>query len=291
MRKLLPLLLLLWIAGASYWYVCKIKKLCGNCNDITVEAPQIPGFDINDKDFSLQADGNLHTNFGGHELTVPEGIDLQKLADYLNGNKKRGLVISGLFDKDDENGNGELGLARAKALKDYLVGLGVDPNQIDVSFKKDNNLVFSTDSLLTYGPYKYSFHRRFLIGDDELNDDELDALADSLDNGINVYYETGSSLMDFTPESHKYFSDLAYYLSKRDGNVSIDGHTDNTGELEMNYQLSEDRANDVKNRLINRGIDSIRLTTKGWGPDQPIAPNDTEEGRALNRRVEVHLIK
>jgi len=69
--------------------------------------------------------------------------------------------------------------------------------------------------------------------------------------------------------------------------VEIQGHTDNVGKPEANKKLSEDRANAVKNALVERGIAADRMSTAGYGDTKPVADNNTEEGRAQNRRVEL----
>jgi outer membrane protein OmpA-like peptidoglycan-associated protein len=73
--------------------------------------------------------------------------------------------------------------------------------------------------------------------------------------------------------------------------VEIGGHTDNSGSDEYNRQLSEKRALSVYSYLNKYGIDKKRLLLKGYGPDQPIASNDSEEGRQRNRRIEFRIIK
>jgi len=73
--------------------------------------------------------------------------------------------------------------------------------------------------------------------------------------------------------------------------IEIQGHTDTTGTREHNVKLSERRAETVKSFLVLYGVDSSRMATKGCGPDQPVASNDTEEGRSLNRRVELKKIQ
>jgi outer membrane protein OmpA-like peptidoglycan-associated protein len=73
--------------------------------------------------------------------------------------------------------------------------------------------------------------------------------------------------------------------------VSIEGHTDNKGGLEYNDNLSTMRANSVRDYLVNHGIDKNRLAAKGFGMRKPLASNDTEQGRARNRRVEFHIIQ
>lgn len=69
--------------------------------------------------------------------------------------------------------------------------------------------------------------------------------------------------------------------------VQLSGHTDNTGAAEANQRLSLDRANTVRDMLVSSGIAPDRIVTNGYGQDRPIAPNDTEEGRARNRRTEL----
>ena len=71
-----------------------------------------------------------------------------------------------------------------------------------------------------------------------------------------------------------------------DTDIVIYGYTDSTGRLELNQKLSEDRAAAVRNYLVNKGLIAARFQTKGMGPNDPIASNDTPEGRSKNRRVE-----
>lgn len=71
-----------------------------------------------------------------------------------------------------------------------------------------------------------------------------------------------------------------------DVEIEIQGHTDNGGSRDRNIKVSKERANAVKQWLEARGIASSRLTAKGFGPDKPIAPNITEDGKARNRRIE-----
>ena len=71
--------------------------------------------------------------------------------------------------------------------------------------------------------------------------------------------------------------------------ISIEGHTDSSGKYKSNIKLSQGRAKSVMQELIKRGIDKNRLTSAGFGPDKPIDTNDTPEGRANNRRVELRI--
>jgi OOP family OmpA-OmpF porin len=69
--------------------------------------------------------------------------------------------------------------------------------------------------------------------------------------------------------------------------LAIEGHTDNTGTDEVNSRLSLDRANNVRQYLVAKGMDQTMITAAGFGSTQPVAPNDTEKNRQKNRRVEV----
>ncbi|MFO6202334.1 OmpA family protein, partial [Pseudomonas aeruginosa] len=71
--------------------------------------------------------------------------------------------------------------------------------------------------------------------------------------------------------------------------IEIVGYTDSTGSRQHNMDLSQRRAQSVAGYLTAQGVDGTRLSTRGMGPDQPIASNSTADGRAQNRRVEVNL--
>jgi outer membrane protein OmpA-like peptidoglycan-associated protein len=96
-----------------------------------------------------------------------------------------------------------------------------------------------------------------------------------------------SGKADITPESEvplqKAFESLR---DNPDISVEIAGHTDNTGRKASNVTLSQKRADAVKTWFVGKGIDAGRISTRGYGPDRPIAPNTTPEGRQQNRRIE-----
>ena len=71
----------------------------------------------------------------------------------------------------------------------------------------------------------------------------------------------------------------------------VSGHTDNIGDKARNQKLSQQRANSVRDYLVSHGIEASRLVYKGYGDAQPATSNDTEEGRAKNRRIEFKILK
>ncbi len=93
------------------------------------------------------------------------------------------------------------------------------------------------------------------------------------------------------PVYYPLLDQVAEVLEKNeDVKIQIDGHTDAIASEQYNQQLSEKRANAVREYLISKGIDESRLRTKGYGESKPIRPNDSEENRALNRRVELTVM-
>ncbi len=72
--------------------------------------------------------------------------------------------------------------------------------------------------------------------------------------------------------------------------ITVAGHTDNTGRADYNLKLSERRANAVRFALAERGVAASRVTAMGFGADTPVASNTAPEGRAENRRVELHIV-
>jgi len=97
---------------------------------------------------------------------------------------------------------------------------------------------------------------------------------------------------DIKPQYYKALDEVIAVLKANPGmKVEIQGHTDNIGSAAYNMKLSQRRAQAVANYLISHGVAASRLTVKGYGFSRPVASNDTPEGRALNRRVQIKPIR
>ena len=104
----------------------------------------------------------------------------------------------------------------------------------------------------------------------------------------NVTFATGSS--DISSDFYPVLNSVVLVFNEFEKTyIDIIGHTDNTGSAELNQQLSEARANSVSRYFQSQGVLSQRVITKGMGFSQPMASNDTPEGRSMNRRVEILL--
>lgn len=114
----------------------------------------------------------------------------------------------------------------------------------------------------------------------------LQAIKITFDGGI--LFPTGKYNLNPTAQADltKFAVNL---INNPDTNVQIFGYTDNTGSMQVNTTLSNQRANSVRNYLINCGVAADRLAAKGIPMADYIASNDTPEGRALNRRVEIYI--
>jgi len=106
----------------------------------------------------------------------------------------------------------------------------------------------------------------------------------------NVFFELASAkLLD---ESKAELQQLAQFLNNNpDIHIRITGHTDNVVTQAYNLDLSQNRARAVANFLLREGIAMARISYKGMGFSEPVADNDTEEGRAKNRRTEFLIVK
>src|SRR5699024_4960986 len=105
----------------------------------------------------------------------------------------------------------------------------------------------------------------------------------------NIFFEFDKYAL--RPESHTELNKVVRLLKDNPGlTVRINGYTDSVGTEEHNITLSQNRAQAVVDYLINKGISKDRLQAKGFGATHPIATNETEEGRAKNRRTELEVI-
>jgi outer membrane protein OmpA-like peptidoglycan-associated protein len=101
-----------------------------------------------------------------------------------------------------------------------------------------------------------------------------------------IFFKTNSA--QISEKSHGLLSEIADILLRNPQVhlVEIQGHTDSTGNPEVNRELSQLRADAVRQRLIENGVDGARLESKGYGDTRPLLPNLTDRNRAANRRVQ-----
>ena len=128
----------------------------------------------------------------------------------------------------------------------------------------------------------------------EIERDIAGARVERVGEGIKITFSSGIMFdVDRAVLKNQYtgeLSELSTILNKyEDTNILLEGHTDSTGSEEYNLELSKKRAQSVANYLSTQKVNPTRFTIMGYGESQPIASNETEEGRAQNRRVEVAI--
>jgi OOP family OmpA-OmpF porin len=106
-----------------------------------------------------------------------------------------------------------------------------------------------------------------------------------------VQFELGKA--EIRPESHGLLDEVAKVLKENPQIelLQVEGHTDSSGSLKINKKLSKERAESVRAYLVSAGVEDKRLKAQGFGPDRPLVPNDTDENREVNRRVEFNIVK
>ncbi|WP_205503950.1 OmpA family protein [Rufibacter psychrotolerans] len=161
----------------------------------------------------------------------------------------------------------------------YLLSLPAGKNY-GVAIKKEGNLLHSENFDLTAA---HAFRK-------VQKDIQLKAVATGSAVALrNIFFEPEQAKIK--PESMPELNQLVEFLKdERSQKVEISGFTDNKGEAAQNLKLSESRAKAVVEYLISKGVNAKRLQAKGFGADQPVASNDTEEGRTQNQRIEVKLL-
>ncbi len=129
---------------------------------------------------------------------------------------------------------------------------------------------------------------------EEIQKDIEGAKVERVGEGIKITFDSGilfeTAKSNLQPVAKANIDKLSTILNKyKDTNILIEGHTDSDGTEEYNQKLSEARANSVANETKGQGVVGSRITTVGYGESQPVASNDTQEGKRLNRRVEIAI--
>lgn len=229
-------------------------------------------------DFAFAKSGYEHVTPLSEGLTTTIG----QTAEYL---KKGGrtMVITGYYTDGEENTGAlnDLGLARANNIKKVFTDLGVPSKQLDIASEKRT---------ITFGDDATKGLATFVFSGAKSNDRLAEVEARLRANPLVLYFQTNKSNLSLSSAQRQYLTDLVYYLdNKEGGTVNSTGHTDNKGSRAVNTRLGRKRAEFVKDYLKRNNISESKIKVGSKGPDAPTATNDTEEGRAKNRRVEITI--
>ena len=301
---LLSLLLLIWILLALFF--CRdclnglafagagsnADKLVAPIEEENIKPTIEPGtWNIRDGSaFAFQSAGQFRFLRPGFNLLEPDAegnkMVIAKVAEYLKGKNDRMLNIVGYYGEEEANGSvfPNLGLARANDIKKLLMSAGVNSGQLGTEGQLLVSNWVRADTLLKGIDFNFATL--------EKADDRLAAIRSRLvGKPLILYFDTNQDTPNLSTQQRQDFADIIYYLDNiAEAKIKIEGHTDNVGERAYNLGLSRDRAKFVLDYLSrNGGITKDRMQSRGFGPDQPITKNDSEENRSRNRRVEVIL--
>ena len=164
-----------------------------------------------------------------------------------------------------------------------MVVKGIPSSNLNIAGQLKEDMV-AKDSIYL-GPVAYT------VGVNEDNSEQMSTLYQKIkDNPLVLHFKTGEAAINLTAEQRQKIADISIYLDKVDSALcTVIGHTDNTGDRNKNISLGLSRAEFAKQYLVNNGISATKVSASSKGPDVPIETNDTEEGRAKNRRTVVTL--
>lgn len=291
----LLIILLLWLILGSFLFN---KYVCGaSASAVTPTTAPAPIVSQGDDEWVIR--DRSHFNISSSEyvqfprssfaaLAPGQSVtqSLAQTAQYLKSNSDRKLTITGYYDTNENNGSiyGDIGLARADAIKRMLISQNVPAQQLAIASAASSSNFFDGDTLRKGATFAFGE-----IGD---NSQRLERIKNRFTvEPITVYFGTNQDELNLSSQQRSDIREIIYYLDNVDGSgLSIEGHTDNVGNRQSNINLSQGRADFVREYFTNNGgIATNKMSASGFGPDKPIETNATPEGRSKNRRVEVKL--
>ncbi len=222
---------------------------------------------------------NLQINNSNADVFIPASLSgfENQIADYLGQNQDKELIITGYETSNEQSNGSNLGESRANYIKDMLIKAGINADRI-ISKGEVNSYTYTND-----GTYNGGVALHF----NTLDASRLAEVEKSISNRI-LYSEFAQKTFKADATLSNYTLELKNYLNKYpDKSVQIIGHTDDVGDAESNMWYGRQRANNVKQYLVSQGIVKEKIKVSSKGESSPIAPNDSDENRAKNRRIEI----
>ncbi len=274
----------------SWIYCCGLDAANGktDAKGFTIMAPDQTviyahkdNFNFRPSQFTLSPPISIHVDQGidslRYYLNNPEHTnDIIKITGYYYGSEKNTSALT------------NLGLARANTVKNYLINKGVPSQKIETTASEYASNVSEEEELI-YGPVGYT-----LITKDNSAQDKAARLAaikaEIKAAPLVLQFESAQSIIDLSHIQQQKVINIKTYLNALpEAKLQITGYTDNTGSRVTNIALGLNRANFAKTYFINEGINASQIDTYSKGAENPIASNQTAEGRAKNRRCIITL--
>ncbi|MEM8526855.1 MAG: OmpA family protein [Bacteroidota bacterium] len=283
-KVLLPVVLLaLWIGGCAFMshYYC-----CGTPALPTKNALSLVPIESIEKESSRQAVEAAGFSFPPTNsnldslLTTAQKSLIAYTTGYLQNHPKRCLVLTGLYTASEKNINANIGLERATSVQQLFLNEGIANTQIKLKQDMTETTAEQVENAVEFD-FEPMLETEKLLKAIELN---------VLHPKIVIHFDLDQNDLSLTPAQERFFQVLQQYMEqKEEEKLLVIGFTDNQGEARQNFGLGRERAAFVKDELVEMGFDKRRVMSDSQGEKNPIATNETEEGRAMNRRVEVEV--
>lgn len=301
---LLGILLTIVIGTLLYCYLCDDCH-CSPNREVTTEdtntivaEPEVisttrNGLSISDAngDFNIKINENFNFKTSNFSILEPLSANVtsrvSKLKDYLLENPYKDIDIIGYYRSDETNNSAypDLGLARANAVKNYLISQGIPSRQIDTHGQLNDD-INPDDANTLFGPLQFGI----TTFEEDATDQKLKAACEAIRKyPLMLYFETGEAQINLTAEQRQKIADVSRCVDKLGVKVQVVGHTDNTGVAANNMTLGQGRADFAKNYLVRNGILSSNIEASSKGQTEPIADNNTDEGKTKNRRTVITI--
>ncbi len=291
---LLAMLLTILLGTWLYWKFC----CCSCCNKkaestvlSTADDLKANKFELKTTDFDYQCNQNFKFLKNDFKSILPVGdsvdLGLDALKNFLAKNPNKKLMITGFATSDEKNTSAfpNLGFARANDIKNYFVSKGFNAGLFDTGGEVIEKWKFANDTIL--GPNSFNFFEA------EKQSEKTDwaAMKEKLNaNPLILYFNTNQSEINLTTDERQKVADLVDYLDNvSEAKISAVGHSDGVGKRDNNLKLGLERANFAKAYLEKNGVTGSKIETSSKGPDEPIAPNNTDDGKSKNRRTVITI--
>ncbi|RMD71188.1 MAG: OmpA family protein [Bacteroidetes bacterium] len=273
----------LWAGGSWYWYVCRIQQSCPQweqqapsathqTSEVEAEAPPPAPVD-------QPCPYPLGSKWSSPELETGPGYAQLKDSLLQALGEDNILEIIGIWYEGEQAPAGQpnLGLARAQRFREML-GEALPDERVTISSRR------LTPPEGIQGQWIEALDFNFIAPD---KPEEVEIVE--VENRIEVHFPFNSTQAEIDQRVRDYLEKLATRLKQTDETVTIVGHTDNIGDEDANYRLGLMRAQAMRDELVRKGVDPARIRVMSKGETEPIATNDTEQGRRKNRRAEIIL--
>jgi len=273
------LIIILWLLlGLFYWWVS--KQCCSIGDTATSAVPAVV------PDGPCPASTAYSYNWGSNSPVLASSTNWDSLrASLLKGVKPNQILqITGMYRAEEQNSTtyDNLGLARAN---NFIKLLKLDPKTVRLTAnkanmgKRDKNCGFAGVST------------KAMVNSKNVIEEEVKDEFGNVSTKTTIYFPFNSTNKLNDSEVESYLNDVAKRVKSTGEKVQLVGHTDNVGGDGPNIALGQRRADIVKNYLIKRGVSPSKILASSKGETSPIASNDSDNGRAKNRRTELRIIK